>query len=103
MIVLKDLEDVLQGSVKFKVQRRNFDKNIETVDEILPYEIKYLPANLSTSEILRIDLDEKVIFLKNNNSEDWFRSKLNDNIEENLDEELQSTMIKNSIDDNNLI
>lgn len=62
-MVLKDLKDVLQGSINFKLQSKNEAGEVENIDEVLPYEIKYLPANLLKRNILRIDLDAREIFL----------------------------------------
>lgn len=66
---LKDLEKILRGSIKFKLQAR-VNENIETLDEVLIYEIKYLPANLLKREVLQIDLDENIIFLDKINDDD---------------------------------
>ena len=59
---LKDLEKILRGSIKFKLQAR-VNENTETLDEVLISAIKYLPANLLKREVLQIDLDENIIFL----------------------------------------
>jgi len=66
---LKDLERLLRGSVKFKLQARVEDR-IETLDEVLIYEIKYLPSGLLKREVLQIDLDTNVIFLDKINEEE---------------------------------
>ena len=100
-MILKDLENILQGSIKFILQRRNSANEIENVDTILPCEIRYLPAKLRLSNVLRIDLDDKIIFLNNTNedSEKWTKSE----IDESMILESLETDIKKSIDDNNLI
>jgi len=69
---LKDLERLLRGSVKFKLQARVEDR-IETLDEVLIYEIKYLPSGLLKREVLQIDLDTNVIFLDKINEEEAVR------------------------------
>jgi len=66
---LQDLERLLRGSVKFKLQARVEDR-IETLDEVLIYEIKYLPSGLLKREVLQIDLDTNVIFLDKINEEE---------------------------------
>ena len=96
-MILKDLENILQGSTKFILQRRDSNDNIENIDTIIPCEIRYLPAKLRLSTILRIDLDDKIIFLNNINedSEKW--------IDESITVESLETDIKKIIDDDNLI
>jgi hypothetical protein len=63
-MVLKELEDILQGNVSFTLQARDENGYIKDLDHILPYEIRYLPANLRKMMVLRLDVEEKIIFLK---------------------------------------
>ena len=83
------------------MQRRNRANEIENIDTILPCEIRYLPAKLRLHNVLRIDLDDKIIFLNNTDedSEKWTKSE----IDESIILESLETDIKKSIDDNNLI
>lgn len=61
-MILKDLGQILRGSLKFKLQER-VDGNIITLDEVFIYEIQYLPACLLRRKVLEFDLDENIIFL----------------------------------------
>lgn len=98
---LKDLEEMLQGSVKFILQARDKEGYIKDLDVILPYEIKYLPSKLRTAKILKIDLDENIIFLKIDEIEDekWVKSEIDEAATiESLEKDLQ-----NIIEDKELI
>lgn len=89
-MMLKDLYTVLQGSKRFKIQARNENGTIETLDEILPYEIRYLPAGITKKEVLRIDLDEGIIFLQGSSEtdEDWSKVDRNRFLDVCEDEDL---------------
>ena len=77
---LKDLENILVGNIRFRLVTKNFEGNFENIDEILPYEIQYLPANLRKENVLKIlaillvenstflDLFLVLLFIKNLNS-----------------------------------
>ena len=97
---LKDLENILVGNIRFRLVTKNFEGNFENIDEILPYEIQYLPANLRKENVLKIDVDKMEILLQGNETpENWIKSK----IDESITLESLETDIKKSIDDNNLI
>lgn len=97
---LKDLENVLVGNVKFRLVTKDFEGNLENVDEVLPYEIQYLPANLRKENILKIDVGKMEILLQGNEiSENWIKSKIDESITmESLEKD-----VKNMIEDKELI
>lgn len=97
---LKDLENVLVGNVKFRLVTKDFDGNLKNVDEILPCEIQYLPANLRKENILKIDVDKMEILLQANEvSENWIKSKIDESITmESLEKD-----VKNIVEDEELI
>lgn len=62
---LKELESILRGSLTFKIEYRNSkSKEIEIYDGNLHiFELKYLPKHILNKTVLRLDLDDKSIFL----------------------------------------
>lgn len=97
---LKDLENILVGNIRFRLVTKNFEGNFENIDEILPYEIQYLPANLRKENILKIDVDKMEILLQGNETpENWIKSKIDESITmESLEKD-----VKNIVEDSNLI
>ena len=97
---LKDLENILVGNIRFRLVTKNFEGNFENIDEILPYEIQYLPANLRKENVLKIDVDKMEILLQGNEmSENWIKSKIDESITmESLEKD-----VKNIVEDSNLI
>lgn len=97
---LKDLENILVGNIRFRLVTKNFEGNFENIDEILPYEIQYLPANLRKENILKIDVDKMEILLQGNETpENWIKSKIDESITmESLEKD-----VKNIAEDSNLI
>lgn len=61
-MTLKDLSIILRGTTKFKLQVR-VDEKIQTLDEVLIYEIQYLPASLLRRKVIEVDLETNIIFL----------------------------------------
>ena len=88
------------GNVKFRLVTKDFEGNLENVDEVLPYEIQYLPANLRKENILKIDVGKMEILLQGNEiSENWIKSKIDESITmESLEKD-----VKNMIEDKELI
>lgn len=97
---LKDLENILVGNIRFRLVTKNFEGNFENIDEILPYEIQYLPANLRKENILKIDVDKMEILLQGNETpENWIKSKIDESITmKSLEKD-----VKNIVEDSNLI
>ena len=97
---LKDLENILVGNIRFRLVTKNFEDNFENIDEILPYEIQYLPANLRKESVLKIDVDKMEILLQGNETpENWIKSKIDESITmESLEKD-----VKNIVEDSNLI
>lgn len=97
---LKDLENILVGNIRFRLVTKNFEGNFENIDEILPYEIQYLPANLRKENVLKIDVDKMEILLQGNEMpENWIKSKIDESITmESLEKD-----VKNIVEDSNLI
>ncbi len=97
---LKDLENILVGNIRFRLVTKNFEGNFENIDEILPYEIQYLPANLRKESVLKIDVDKMEILLQGNETpENWIKSKIDESITmESLEKD-----VKNIVEDSNLI
>lgn len=62
MVTLKELGAILRGSTKFELQAR-IDGEVKVLDEVLPYEIQYLPYLLAKRNVIELDLDDKFIFL----------------------------------------
>lgn len=79
-MILKELEDILQGNVSFTLQARDENGYIKDLDHILPYEIRYLPANLRKMMVLRLDVEEKIIFLKSFEGLDYNEENNSENI-----------------------
>lgn len=99
-MTLKELSKVLRGVNKFKLQAR-VNSNIETLDEVLIYEIQYLPASLLRRNILEIDLEENIIFLdKDYNQEEAVKTYIT--VSEIPDEFLDLGVF-NKLEDSNLI
>ena len=97
---LKDLENILVGNIRFRLVTKNFEGNFENIDEILPYEIQYLPANLRKENVLKIDVNKMEILLQGNETpENWIKSKIDESITmESLEKD-----VKNIVEDSNLI
>lgn len=97
---LKDLENILVGNIRFRLVTKNFEGNFENIDEILPYEIQYLPANIRKENVLKIDVDKMEILLQGNEmQENWIKSKIDESITmESLEKD-----VKNIAEDSNLI
>ena len=97
---LKDLENILVGNIRFRLVTKNFEGNFDNIDEILPYEIQYLPANLRKENVLKIDVDKMEILLQGNETpENWIKSKIDESITmESLEKD-----VKNIVEDSNLI
>ena len=62
-MTLKEIETILRGSTKFELQSKDKDGNVVILDNAFIYELKYLPASLLRRNVLRLDLDECIIFL----------------------------------------
>lgn len=99
-MTLKDLSIILRGITKFKLQARVSEK-IETLDEVLIYEIQYLPASLLRRKVIEIDLETNIIFLdKDYNQEEPVKTYAT--ISEMPDEFLDLNAL-NKLEDSNLI
>ena len=100
---LKELSQILQGSQKFTLQSRDDTNNIVNLDEVFIYEIQYLPAGLLRREILRIELDENIIFLdKNKNEEEGIKKYVEIDTMDSV-EDYEEKFLKLHYEDNNLI
>ena len=100
---LKELSQILQGSQKFTLQSRDDANNVVNLDEVFIYEIQYLPAGLLRREILRIELDENIIFLdKNKNEEEGIKKYVEIDTMDSV-EDYEEKFLKLHYEDNNLI
>lgn len=97
---LKELSQILQGSQKFTLQSRDDTNNIVNLDEVFIYEIQYLPASLLRREVLRIELDESIIFLDRNRNEEEGVKKY---VEIDAVEDYRENSINIMYEDGNLI
>lgn len=99
-MTLKDLSIVLRGITKFKLQARVNEK-IETLDEVLIYEIQYLPASLLRRKVIEVDLETNIIFLdKDYNQDEPVKTRVT--VSEIPDEFLDLGVF-NELEDSNLI
>lgn len=62
-MVLKEIESFINGDQTFKLLLKNELGQMVEVDEIQLNEIHYLPASLTTKQVLHIDLNENKILL----------------------------------------